>query len=92
MFMSARHHTRDFFHQSFSNGVQRLRNLHSLKDTCCDLDQLEAKCKAVEGTGLKIFNANAATLSSQHGNGMCRILRSYGKLPSGSLCMALQEL
>ena len=26
-----------------------------LKDTCCDLDQLEAKCKAVEGTGLKIF-------------------------------------
>ena len=33
-----------------------------LKDTCCDLDQLEAKCKAVEGTGLKIFNANAATL------------------------------
>ena len=29
VFMSARHHTRDFFHQSFSNGVQRLRNLHS---------------------------------------------------------------
>lgn len=25
------------------------------KDTCCDLDQLEAKCKAVEGTGLKIL-------------------------------------
>lgn len=33
-----------------------------LKDTCCDLNQLEAKCKAVEGTDLKIFNANAATL------------------------------
>ena len=27
-----------------------------LKDTCCDLDQLEAKCKAVERTGLKIFH------------------------------------
>ena len=33
-----------------------------LKDTCCDLSQLEAKCKAVEGSNLKIFNANAATL------------------------------
>ncbi|MGI6237782.1 MAG: dihydrodipicolinate synthase family protein [Candidatus Excrementavichristensenella sp.] len=33
-----------------------------LKDTCCDLDQLKAKCDAVRGTGLKIFNANAATL------------------------------
>lgn len=33
-----------------------------LKDTCCDLDQLQAKCDAVRGTGLKIFNANAATL------------------------------
>ena len=33
-----------------------------LKDTCCDLDQLSAKIRAVEGTPLKIFNANAATL------------------------------
>lgn len=33
-----------------------------LKDTCCDLDMLKAKCDAVRGTGLKIFNANAATL------------------------------
>ena len=33
-----------------------------LKDTCCDLDQLKAKCDAVKGTGLKIYNANAATL------------------------------
>ena len=30
--------------------------------TCCDLDQLKAKCEAVKGTPLKIFNANAATL------------------------------
>ncbi len=48
VFMSARHHTRDFFHQSFSNGVQRLRNLHSSKDTCCDLDQLEANAKQLK--------------------------------------------
>lgn len=33
-----------------------------LKDTCCDLNQLKAKCEAVKGTDLKIFNANAATL------------------------------
>lgn len=33
-----------------------------LKDTCCDLGQLQAKIEAVKGTGLKIFNANAATL------------------------------
>lgn len=33
-----------------------------LKDTCCDLDQLKAKCDAVKGTDLKIYNANAATL------------------------------
>ena len=33
-----------------------------LKDTCCELDQIKAKCDAVKGTGLKIFNANGATL------------------------------
>ncbi len=33
-----------------------------LKDTCCDLAQLKAKCDAVRGTELKIFNANGATL------------------------------
>lgn len=33
-----------------------------LKDTCCDLDGLKAKIEAVEGTPLKIYNANSATL------------------------------
>ncbi len=33
-----------------------------LKDTCCNLNELKAKCDAVEGTGLKIYNANGATL------------------------------
>lgn len=33
-----------------------------LKDTCCSLPQLKAKIKAVDGSSLKIFNANAATL------------------------------
>lgn len=33
-----------------------------LKDTCCNINQIEAKLKATEGTSLKIFNANSATL------------------------------
>ncbi len=33
-----------------------------LKDTCCSLPELKAKAKAVQGSSLKIFNANAATL------------------------------
>ncbi len=33
-----------------------------LKDTCCNLDQIKAKLDAVKGTGLKIYNANSATL------------------------------
>ncbi|HUX50256.1 MAG TPA: dihydrodipicolinate synthase family protein [Spirochaetia bacterium] len=33
-----------------------------LKDTCCDLPQLQSKIAAVRGTGLKVFNANTATL------------------------------
>ncbi|MGI6745020.1 MAG: dihydrodipicolinate synthase family protein [Acutalibacteraceae bacterium] len=33
-----------------------------LKDTCCDLTQIEAKLKAVEGSDFGIYNANSATL------------------------------
>ncbi len=33
-----------------------------LKDTCCDPNQIKAKLDAVKGTGLKIYNANSATL------------------------------
>jgi 4-hydroxy-tetrahydrodipicolinate synthase len=33
-----------------------------LKDTCCDLEGIRAKLKAVSGSQLKIFNANSATL------------------------------
>ena len=36
--------------------------LKFLKDTCCQIGQIEAKLKAVEGLGLKIYNANSATL------------------------------
>jgi 4-hydroxy-tetrahydrodipicolinate synthase len=33
-----------------------------LKDTSCDLNDMKEKVAAVKGTGLKLFNANAATL------------------------------
>ncbi|HBL41410.1 MAG TPA: dihydrodipicolinate synthase family protein [Ruminococcaceae bacterium] len=33
-----------------------------LKDTCCSLKMIREKLDAVKGTGLKIYNANAATL------------------------------
>ena len=34
-----------------------------LKDTCCNIQKLESKIDAVKGSNLKIFNANAATLT-----------------------------
>jgi 4-hydroxy-tetrahydrodipicolinate synthase len=33
-----------------------------LKDTCCSIEMMSAKLDAMKGTGLKLFNANAATL------------------------------
>jgi 4-hydroxy-tetrahydrodipicolinate synthase len=33
-----------------------------LKDTCCDAEQIAARQRAIEGTTLAIYNANAATL------------------------------
>lgn len=36
--------------------------LKFLKDTCCHIDEIKAKLAAVDGLGLKIYNANSATL------------------------------
>ena len=36
--------------------------LKFLKDTCCQIEMIKAKLAAVEGLGLKIYNANSATL------------------------------
>jgi 4-hydroxy-tetrahydrodipicolinate synthase len=33
-----------------------------IKDTCCDLETIAARQAILQGTGLKLFNANAATL------------------------------
>lgn len=39
-----------------------ISNLSFIKDTCCHIDEIKAKLAAAEGTGLKIYNANGATL------------------------------
>lgn len=33
-----------------------------IKDTCCNLDKIKAKLAAVEGSPIKLYNANSATL------------------------------
>lgn len=38
------------------------RRFYFLKDTSCDVGNIQAKLKAIEGSELKIFNANSATL------------------------------
>ena len=40
-----------------------------LKDTCCDHDLIRERLKAVEGTPLKLFNANAATFYDSYIHG-----------------------
>lgn len=47
----------------------RTGRFHFLKDTCCDAPLIRHRLKLIEGTNLKLFNANAATIldSLQHG-------------------------
>lgn len=35
---------------------------HFLKDTCCDISRIRRRLKVLEGTPLKLFNANSTTL------------------------------
>lgn len=51
-----------------------------LKDTCCDMAQITAKLAAAEGTGVKLFNANSATLlqSLRSGaSGFCGVMANF---------------
>lgn len=41
-----------------------------LKDTCCDADEIARRQKAVEGTLLKLYNANTATLLESYRLGL----------------------
>lgn len=40
-----------------------------LKDTCCDIEQIKEKIAAVQGTNLKLYNANTTTLLESLRNG-----------------------
>lgn len=51
-----------------------------LKDTCCDLEQMKEKLDAVRGTGLKLFNANSATLLAslrEGAAGFCGVMANF---------------
>ncbi len=51
-----------------------------LKDTCCDYELIRERLKAVEGTSLKIFNANAQSWydSVLHGaQGYCGVMANF---------------
>lgn len=44
---------------------------YMMKDTCCDTATIVAKLKAIEGTQLKLYNANTATLLESLQAGAC---------------------
>ncbi len=51
-----------------------------LKDACCDIDEIKEKLKAIEGSSLKLFNANSATLldSLRAGaSGFCGVMANF---------------
>ena len=64
--------------------------LKFLKDTCCRIGEIKAKLEAVDGLGLKIYNANSATLLESLEAG--RLFGRYGQLPPRDIFMALQKL
>lgn len=65
-----------------------------LKDTCCDIEQIKDKLAAVSGTGLKIYNANAATLlaSLEAGcSGFCGVMLNFHPELYVKLCRIFRE-
>lgn len=51
-----------------------------LKDTNCDLQLIQAKLDAVRGSGLKLFNANSATLQESlriGASGFCGVMANF---------------
>jgi len=60
--------------------IAKTNRFHFLKDTCCDAQLIRHRLKLIEGTNLKLFNANAATIldSLQHGAaGFSGIMASF---------------
>ena len=51
-----------------------------LKDTCCDIEQIREKLKVIEGSNLKLYNANTTTLleSMREGAaGFCGVMDNF---------------
>lgn len=74
-----------------------------LKDTCCDIDQIRAKLSAIQGTNMKLYNANTATLldslrlgaagySGVMANMQCRLYAALCENPSGNRMNALSDI
>lgn len=66
-----------------------------LKDTSCDMEQIKAKLLAINGTGLKLFNANSATLLSSlkaGANGFCGIMLNFFPKPFNEICSHFNDL
>ncbi len=60
-----------------------------LKDTCCNIDQLQEKIALTRDTPLKIFNANSATLLESlklGGAGFCGVMLNFHPELYGWLC------
>lgn len=58
----------------------QMGRFYFLKDTCCDLMQIEARLKVLEKTPLKLYNANSATLleSLKKGAwGFCGVMANF---------------
>ncbi len=74
-----------------------------LKDTCCDIDQIRAKLSAIQGTNMKLYNANTATLldslrlgaagySGVMANMQCRLYAALCENPSDNRMNALSDI
>lgn len=51
-----------------------------IKDTCCDIAVMKERCEVLEGSGIRLFNANCQTLSASMKNGgagYCGIMCNY---------------
>ena len=51
-----------------------------IKDTCCDVATMKARCELLQGSGIRLFNANCQTLSASMQNGAagyCGIMCNY---------------
>ena len=80
----------------------RTGRFYFLKDTCCDIGQIREKLKAADGTNMKLYNANTATLresllsgaagySGVMANMQCRLYARLCTDPSGSRMEELSD-